>query len=183
MTIISHDDIIRHTHNWVADVVVGCNFCPFAAGVLLKNKIKYRVVETNDIETALTAMLEECAFLTENEHIETTLLLYPAGFQDFTAYLELANMAEDVLDASEYYGEFQVASFHPNYLFVNTDENDAANYTNRSLYPMLHLLREASVEQAVTTYKNAALIPDKNIAFAHEKGLEYMQKLRKACKR
>ena len=180
---LSDESIIKHTQNWVADVVIGCNFCPFAASALLKNKIRYCIVRTNDTEKALETMLEECAFLDENRETETTLLLFPDDFHDFETYLDLVSIAEGVIDASNYCGDYQIASFHPDYLFAGAKLDDAANYTNRSIYPMLHLLREASVENAVNTYPQPELIPDKNIDFAQKKGLEFMQKLREACKR
>jgi uncharacterized protein len=181
MTNLTDETVIKHTQNWIANIVIGCNFCPFAANAFLKNKIHYQVLHTTSLEKTLEIMLDACAFLTENSEIETTLLVLPTTFQDFDAYLELANMAEGVLEASSYVGEFQVASFHPDYLFAGAPINDPANYTNRSPYPMLHLLRGESVEYAVNTHPNASSIPDVNIAFAQKKGLDYMQKLRESC--
>ncbi|MEY4925572.1 MAG: hypothetical protein RI894_8 [Bacteroidota bacterium] len=183
MSEISDETVINHTQNWIKDVVIACNFCPFAASALLKNKIRYRVLRTKEVQTALEAVLQECALLDEDEQIETTLLIFPTGFDDFDAYLDLVAIAEELLIASNYEGEYQVASFHPNYLFAEVEFADPANYTNRSVYPMLHLLREASVENAINTYPNAAEIPDKNVAFARKKGLQYMQQLRTLCLR
>ncbi len=183
MSEISDEIVINHTQKWIKDVVIGCNFCPFAASALLKNKIRYRVLHTDDIQIVLQALLQECTLLDEEENIETTLLILPKNFDDFDAYLDLVAISEELLLASNYEGEYQIASFHPNYLFAEAEMNDPANYTNRSLYPMLHLLREASVENAVETYPHAEEIPNINVAFARKKGLKYMQDLRALCLR
>lgn len=172
---------IAQTKKWILEVVVGCNFCPFAAAAILKNKIHYCVVNSDDTETILQEVINQCVFLDENEAVETTLLLLPNHLPDFEAYLELVDVAESVLAAAGYEGEYQVASFHPSYQFAESSERDPANYTNRSPYPMIHLLREASVEQAVATYPDVENVPTRNIAFATEKGLTFMQQLRESC--
>ncbi|HMC87200.1 MAG TPA: DUF1415 domain-containing protein, partial [Chitinophagaceae bacterium] len=96
-------------------------------------------------------------------------------------YLELVRLAEKLLKQEGYQGIYQVASFHPLYCFAGAPADDPANYTNRSVYPMLHLLREESVEQAIANYPNPEKIPERNILFARSKGIAYMKKLRDAC--
>jgi uncharacterized protein len=113
--------------------------------------------------------------------IETMFLLLPQNFDRFADYLKLVQAAEVLLKKSGYEGIYQVASFHPAYLFAGSSMNDAANYTNRSPYPMLHILREESVSRAIDSYPDTHKIPGKNTAFAREKGLAYMQRLRAAC--
>ncbi|HEX6168327.1 MAG TPA: DUF1415 domain-containing protein, partial [Chitinophagaceae bacterium] len=110
--------------------------------------------------------------------IETSFLIFPNAFQKFDDYLDLVALAENRLKRNGYEGVYQVASFHPLYLFANSNENDAANYTNRSIYPMLQLLREESIDKALENYKSPESIPVRNINFAREKGLAYMKMLR-----
>jgi hypothetical protein len=112
--------------------------------------------------------------------IETSFLIFPNAFQQFDDYLDLVSLAEKLLKRKSYEGVYQVASFHPLYLFANSDESDPANYTNRSIYPMLQLLREESIDKALANYKDPEGIPARNINFAKEKGLVYMKMLRDA---
>jgi uncharacterized protein len=172
---------ITQTQNWIKTVVVGCNFCPFAAKALLKESIRYVVLESENIEKIMASLTSELQFLDENDAIETTFIIFPNHFQDFEQYLDLVELAEDLNAEEDYEGVYQVASFHPDYCFAGSDADDAANYTNRSVYPMLHLLREESITKALEHYQDPAGIPDRNIAFSQEKGLKYMQMLRAAC--
>ena len=127
-------------------------------------------------------MIVECEVLDENtETIATSLLIYPTGFQDFEAYLDFLDMAELLLQKQGYEGVYQVASFHPNYCFAGEATTDAANYTNRSPYPMLHLLRESSLTAAIDTHADTEKIPLQNIAFARKKGAAAMQALLQAA--
>lgn len=173
--------VISQTKKWITDVVIGCNFCPFAAKEIRKNAVNYKVVNSDDIEVALQSFLTECHFLDENEDISTSLLIFPLSFEKFEDYLDLAALAEMLLKKKKYEGVYQVASFHPLYLFAGSPIDDPANFTNRSPYPMLHLLREDLVEEVLLKYPNPETIPDNNIRFARDKGLEYMEKLRAAC--
>jgi uncharacterized protein len=177
----STEQIIKQTHKWVMDVVIGCNFCPFAASVVKQDKIYYRTEESTSLEKALTAVLQEAARLDTDAAIETTLIIFPTAYSSFPDYLELVSLAEKLLKKNKYEGVYQLASFHPRYKFAGSDEADPANYTNRSLYPMLHLLREESIEKALQHYKYPEAIPERNIAFAKEKGLASMKILREAC--
>ena len=174
------EEVILQTRRWITDVVAGCNFCPFVARELKQNSIHYQVETAVDLATCLQAFLRECTRLDE-ESIETTLLILPEGFKKFDDYLELVELAEKLLKKEKYEGIYQVAGFHPLYTFAGAPANDAANYTNRSIYPMLHLLREDSVEKALLKYPNPEQIPDRNIAFARAKGLAHMKMLRDAC--
>jgi hypothetical protein len=175
------EQIIEQTKKWIIDVVIGCNFCPFAAKEIKHNTIHYRVETSTEKSKCLQAFLEECTRLNEEDEIATTLLIFPDAFQQFDDYLDLVADAEALLEENDYEGIYQVASFHPQYIFGDAPVNDAANYTNRSVYPMLHLLREEQIEQALERYPNPEKIPDNNINFAREKGTAYMQMLRDAC--
>ena len=175
--------IINQTKKWVKEVVIACNFCPFAAAVVNQKKVNYVVEESEKLDVALEAFLLECNRMDLDDDIETTLLIYPNSFVDFEDYLDFLNLAEQIIESNAYDGTYQVASFHPLYQFADSAIDDAANFTNRSPYPMLHILREASVEDALAKYPHAEEIPERNIAFAREKGLSYMQMLRDACLR
>ena len=173
--------IIDQTKKWIARVVIGCNFCPFASRELKRNSIHYQVEFSRDLPGCMQSFMNECIRLDKDDTIETTLLIFPNAFQSFDDYLDLLALAERELRKAGYEGIYQVASFHPAYRFVDTGENDAANYTNRSVYPMLHLLREKTIEKVLQHYDEPELIPGRNIQFARDKGLAYMIMLRNSC--
>ncbi len=173
--------VIAQTQKWVQEIVVGCNFCPFAARELKRGSIRYRVEESAELKTCLETFIMECARLDEDAIIETTLIIFPNAFKKFNDYLDAVALAEKLLKLHKYEGVYQVASFHPLYRFSKTPMDDAANYTNRSIYPMLHLLREESIEKALEHYPNPEDIPDRNTSFAREKGAAYMKMLRDNC--
>ena len=172
---------IEQTKKWVTSVVVGCNFCPFAAREVKRNSIHYQVETSTDLNVCLQSFLQECIRLDNEDAIETTLLIFPYALPTFDAYLDFLSLAERALKKKGYEGIYQVASFHPLYRFADSQDNDAANYTNRSIYPMLHLLREEKIEQALQHYPNPEQIPERNIQFAREKGQAYMKILRDSC--
>lgn len=175
---VTTDQVIEQTKQWILDVVIGCNFCPFAANVVKQQKIFYRVETSVQLQECLDSFFTEVERLDHEPGIETSFLIFPNTFHSFDDYLSLVSFAEALLRKHGYEGVYQVASFHPKYLFANTLEEDAANYTNRSVYPMLHLLREESIEKALINYKNPENIPERNIQFARAKGLAYMKTLR-----
>ncbi len=172
---------ITQTIYWINKVVIGCNFCPFAAKVINDNKVKYSVEESNNPSLCLDYFSNELLFLDANSSIETSFLIFTNAFKNFDEYLQFVSKAESLLKKNKYSGIYQVASFHPNYLFADSKEEDAENYTNRSIYPMVHLLRESSIDKAVEFYTNTHSIPEKNIAFAKQKGELYMKMLRDSC--
>ncbi len=172
---------IQETKNWITDVVIGNNFCPFASRVVKADTIRYRVTSSPRMEDILQTFLDECAYLDDNPEIETALLILLNSNENFDDYLELVGLAEDLIDEEDYEGVYQVASFHPAYVFAGAPPDDPANFTNRSIYPMLHLLREESIERALEKFPNPESIPDNNIAFARKKGFAALEALRKAC--
>ena len=178
---IDEAEAIEQTKRWISDVVIACNFCPFAANVVKQQTIFYQVENSNDLAICLAALLNEAVRLDDEINIETIFLIFPNSFKTFAAYLDLVADAEDLLIEKGYEGIYQLASFHPLYQFADAAEKDAANYTNRSVYPMLHLLRESSIDKALKNYKDPESIPGTNINFAREKGLVYMKMLRDAC--
>lgn len=175
------EQVITQTKKWITEVVIGCNFCPFAAQVVKQQKVYYRVEESASLASSLTVVMTEVKRLDEDDSIDTTFIILPQAFEKFTDYLHLVSLAEELLKKNDYEGVYQLASFHPLYEFAGSPKDDAANYTNRSVYPMLHLLREESIDKALAFYKEPEQIPERNIHFAREKGLVYMKMLRDSC--
>lgn len=173
--------IISETSNWIKSVVIGCNFCPFAAKAMQMKSIRYVVLPDGSKQQALTTLMTECVYLDENEATETTIIILPNNFSDFTDYLDLIDKAEQLIAKEDYEGIYQLASFHPLYCFEGAPKDDAANYTNRSPYPMLQILREESITKALENFPDPDSIPEKNIEYARKKGLQYMEVLRAKC--
>ena len=174
-------EIIQQTEKWIKSVVIDLNFCPFASKALLKKSVRYIVLKDVGVKQSLEALVQEFEFLNDHEDIETTFIIFANDFVDFKVYLQLVKKAENTITKEDYDGIYQVASFHPDYCFDGSDSDDAANYTNRSIYPMLHVLREDSLTKALALYPSPELIPEHNITLARQKGLQYMQMLRAAC--
>jgi hypothetical protein len=174
---MTDSEIISLTKKWIEQVVIGFNFCPFAAKEFKNDTIHYHVETGADLEACLKQFFIECERLDSDESIETTLLILPNAVRDFRDYLDLVGMAEQLLAVHDYEGVYQVATFHPAYLFAGSDEDDAANYTNRSPFPIIQLLREESIEKALERFPDPDKIPERNIKFARNKGLEFMRKL------
>jgi hypothetical protein len=170
--------VIERTKNWIREIVIGLNFCPFARKPFKEELILYKVDGSSDKAAALESFISTCNYLEENPAMETALLIFPNGFSDFEEYLDLVDLSEKLLKAEGFEGVYQVASFHPDYLFAGSDENDPANYTNRSPFPMLHLLREDLLEIAIDKHANVDDIPNQNIAKAISLGLAYFKKMK-----
>jgi uncharacterized protein len=175
------EQIVEQTKKWINDVVIGCNFCPFAAKVVKQQTVFFKVENANAANICLESFLQEVYRLDNDENIETSFLIFPDSFKNFDDYLDMVSVAEKLLKQYKYDGIYQLASFHPQYRFAGAPENDAANYTNRSVYPMLHLLRESSIDKALEHYPDTEAIPERNINFAREKGIVYMKMLRDGC--
>jgi hypothetical protein len=173
--------VIDQTKKWINEVVIGCNFCPFAAQVMKQQSVFYKVEYAITKEACLIALRSELTRLDEDESIQTSFLILPRGFAVFDDYLALVADAEELLQQYDYDGIYQLASFHPLYRFADSTTEDAADYTNRSVYPMLHVLREASIDKALAHYNSPGDIPQRNIDFARGKGMIYMKMLRDSC--
>ncbi|MBP6310496.1 MAG: DUF1415 domain-containing protein, partial [Arenimonas sp.] len=111
-------NVIEHTQQWIEEVVIGLNFCPFAKREIRKNAVRFILNESGDMQETLQQLIAECELLDANPDTETTLLILPNGFEDFLYYLDLTEMAEDLLAEQGYEGVYQVASFHPEYCFA-----------------------------------------------------------------
>ena len=132
-------------------------------------------------EQLLVELQGELELLNSDDSIETTLLIHPEALQDFYSYNQFLDYVDGLVREMALEGVYQVASFHPDYQFGGTEPDDAENYTNRSPYPILHLIREASLEQAVANYPDSDEIPERNIALANSLGKDKMQALLTAC--
>ncbi|WP_323844723.1 DUF1415 domain-containing protein [Microbulbifer magnicolonia] len=157
--------IVESVQQWLRDVVVGLNLCPFARKPLRAGQIRYKVSDTRDDEALMAELLEEMQLLdsTSAEELETTLLIVPHHLQDFADFNQFLELAEWLIERHDYSGIYQLASFHPDYQFAGTRPEDEENLTNRAPYPILHLLREASVERLLGNYPDPESIPANNI--------------------
>src|SRR6056297_2265530 len=174
-------EIISATRKWVEDVVVGYNLCPFAKRELVRNRVRFVVSEAKTEDELLQALHSELQRLEDEPEIETTLLIHPGVLQDFGPYNEFLDAADGLLAYLDMEGVYQIASFHPDYQFAETEPDAAENYTNRSPFPMLHLLREASLEAAIDSYPDVDGIPEKNIELMNELGSDKMRSILHSC--
>lgn len=158
--------VVAATRRWLERGVIGLNLCPFAKAVHVKGQIRWAVTGAADRHALLDELKHELRVLAEAdpEAIDTTLLVHPRALADFADYLGFVEEAERAVRKAGLEGTLQVASFHPAYEFADAPPDDPANHTNRSPFPMLHLLREASIERAVEATQDAAEIYERNIA-------------------
>lgn len=183
MSNINKDDerVIAQTKEWVNSVIVAHNYCPFAKREVDKGSVKYQVVHETEFNSLLDAVLQECIWLDQHAETETTLIIFPFNLSEFNLFLDCLTLTEDLIISQGYEGVYQVASFHPDYCFQGAEENDPANYTNRSPYPMFHLIREASVQVAIEHHPDPDSIPERNIEYARQQGLEKMKDALEKC--
>jgi hypothetical protein len=169
------------TRKWVEKVVVAYQLCPFAKVPFQQQTIRYCPVQTTDTVVIKKHVLEELQRLdgASAKELETTLLVLTEGFSDFFDFWDLVGLAENWLADEDYTGVYQIASFHPEYIFAGTQTHDAQNYTNRSPFPTLHLIREDSLEKAIASYPNIEEVPKRNIQLMEEKGKEHWVRLLK----
>lgn len=179
MNIESNESIIAAMQLWLERAVIGLNLCPFAKSVHVKKQIRYVVSSATTVEALLKDLIDELEVLAESsaEKIDTTLLIHPHVLTDFFDYNDFLEMADETLVERDLDGELQIASMHPHYQFADTNPDDIENYTNRSPYPALHLLRESSVDKAVAAFPEADQIFEKNIETMKKLGHEGWDKL------
>ncbi|VAW91455.1 hypothetical protein MNBD_GAMMA22-2729 [hydrothermal vent metagenome] len=190
----SADNIIKQTQSWISSVIIEFNFCPFAKREFERGSIYYKIASDLDsginqtqknentiLASALEDLIKECYRLDSSSKIETSFLILPKNFSDYSLFLDLSYLAEELLTTENYEGIYQIASFHPDYCFADTAPDDAANFTNKAPYPMLHLLRESSMEQALDNYSNPEQIPLRNIKKSRELGIKKFQTILTSC--
>ncbi|HEY5292689.1 MAG TPA: DUF1415 domain-containing protein [Burkholderiales bacterium] len=159
------EEVLAATRAWLERAVIGLNLCPFAKAVHAKKQIRYAVSAARTPENLLADLVTELRTLqaADPSEIDTTLLVHPRVLGDFLDFNEFLALADAAVAAEGLEGEIQVASFHPHYQFAGTRPEDIENCSNRSPYPTLHLLREASIERAVAVFPDASEIFERNI--------------------
>ncbi len=159
------EDVEAQTWQWLDKAVIGLNLCPFAKKPRANNQIKFVISQADNSNDLTNELLTELAFLSDTpaEQTDTTVIVIPKFLADFTDYLHVLDVADMLIDQMGYRGTFQLASFHPNYQFDGTEANDAENLTNTAPFPMLHLIREDSMEKGLSKYRDPESIPVNNI--------------------
>ncbi|MCH9638726.1 MAG: DUF1415 domain-containing protein [Betaproteobacteria bacterium] len=175
------DDIVRIVRQWVESFIVELNLCPFAKRELVKNRVRFVVTDATTEDQLMAAIQAELELLDRDPSVGTTLLIHPKVLQDFDDYNQFLNFADRFLAQLRMQGVYQIASFHPDYQFSGTDPDDAENYTNRSPYAMLHLLREESLKRVIADYPDVDQIPVHNIELMNRLGQDKLQALLQAC--
>ncbi|QEZ45995.1 DUF1415 domain-containing protein [Cupriavidus oxalaticus] len=160
------DSVIAATRHWLERAVIGLNLCPFAKSVYVKEQVRYVVSTATEAPDVLDELERELRLLDETDpaEIDTTLLILPRAVADFLDYNDLLYFADRLLGSLGLAGTLQIASFHPQYQFADSEPDDIENYTNRAPYPILHLLREDSIARAAAAFPDAADIYERNQA-------------------
>lgn len=176
---IAHNDIIAAVKSWLEKAVIGLNLCPFAKSVYVRERIRFVVSDATTTDELAHALMDELSLLhaADPRQIDTTLLIHPQVLQDFADYNDFLGVADAILEHMSLSGELQLASFHPDYQFADTDADDITNYTNRAPYPILHLLRESSIETAIADYPDPDSIYENNMETLRRLGLSGWQEL------
>ncbi|MGF6995942.1 DUF1415 domain-containing protein [Paraburkholderia sp. GAS32] len=177
----SHDAVIAATRHWLTEAVIGLNLCPFAKAVHVKGQIRYAVSDAVDMEGVLADLETEIQTLVaaNPDAVDTTLLVIPGALSDFLDYNDCLFFSERMIKQLRLEGIIQIASFHPHYQFEGSEPDDIENYTNRAPYPILHLLREDSIERAVQAFPDAEAIYERNQETLRRIGLKGWNELMK----
>lgn len=173
---------VKQTQQWLEQIVIGLNFCPFAKKEFVRNTIVYAPTPATKLRQAMEALARQCEHLIANPQLETTLLIFTDGFAQFERFLELVDDAGDQIVELGYEGIFQLANFHPDYFFDDEPAHSPGHYTNRSPYPTLHIIREQSMEKVLKQYPNPEQIPQNNIAMTQAKGIAYFEQVLSSIK-
>lgn len=161
--------------HWLEHTVINLNLCPFAKREFINNRIRFTVSQANTTQQLLQKLQTELTHLEDNPNTATTLIIHPQVLQHFDDYNDFLDDVDALLIRQGFESHYQIASFHPHYQFSGTQAEDAENYTNRSPFPLLHILREQSVEQALASYPNPEQIPARNIALMNKIGTATLQ--------
>ena len=166
--------VVEKTILWLEKAVIGLNLCPFAKAVHVRKQIRFEVSQAQDEQALCLDLIAALRLLAESdaESVDTILLIHPQALHDFFDYNDFLEVADRILEQEGYLGEFQIASFHPDYQFADSKPGAIENYTNRSPFPILHILRESSIDRAVKAFPDAADIYDENIKTMKKLGLD-----------
>ena len=172
-------EVVASTQVWLERAVIGLNLCPFAKSVHVKKQIRYAVTAAQTADELLAELEHELQLLagTDPKLLDTTLLIHPQAMVDFIDFHFFLAEADALIRNLGFDGVFQIASLHPQYEFAGSEPDEIENFTNRSPYPMLHLLREASIDRAVAAFPDAADIFEKNIETLNRLGHEGWRQL------
>ena len=173
------DEAIAATRSWLEKAVIGLNLCPFAKAVYVKEQVRFVFSDATTPGQLIEQLGEELLLLRDTPagQVDTTLLVHPHVLQDFLDYNDFLEQADMLVEVLELDGELQVASFHPDYQFADSRPDDIKNYSNRTPYPTLHLLREDSVSRAVEAYPDPDSIVERNYATLRALGHEGWRRL------
>ena len=162
---MNHEQVITDTRDWVVKAVIGLNLCPFAKAVHVNERVRYVVSEATEPEALLKELAHELLALNraDPDEVDTTLLIHPGVLTDFLDFNDFLDAADALVDELKLDGILQIADFHPAYQFDGSAPDDIANYSNRSPYPTLHLLREESITRAVESMPDTAAIFEGNL--------------------
>lgn len=180
-----NDEVIRQTRAWVEHAVIGLNLCPFANSVFRKNQIEYRVSDARTPDDLLKDLAGAIEWLvnTPESDTDTLLLIHPWTLGNFLDFNDFLDVADALLHESGLDGVLQIASFHPDYQFAGVAADDLTNATNRSPFPVLHLLREASLDQAIASLPDTEAIVERNLATMRQLGDSGWQALQDRIRR
>lgn len=173
-SVISDEVVLSRSRQWLERAVIGLNLCPFAKSVHVKGQIRWVVSRAQTPQAVLEELVRELRHLAEvdPELTDTTLLVLPEAFADFLDFNDFLDVADAALEDLALDGVLQIANFHPNFQFADTDEDDVTNNTNRAPWPTLHLIREASIDRAVEVFPEAETIYERNMVLMRELGPE-----------
>lgn len=174
-----HQRIRREVESWLEEAVIGLNLCPFAAKPYRQGRISIAISDATGLEDAVFDSVEAAFELLESppDVVSTTLVVYPDALSVFSRYLDAADALRATLDDAGARGVLQVATFHPDYQFADAEPDAVENFTNRAPYPILHLLREDEVSDAVASHPDPESIPERNIARMRELGRETLTEI------
>lgn len=174
-------DVEKHVENWLTSIVIGLNLCPFAQREYRKSSIRFKTSFAENEQGIVADLVAELSLLNKHQELETSLLIVPNALAEFENFNDFLGFTDSLLEEMDLDGVFQVASFHPEYRFAGTENDDAENFTNRAPYPILHILRESSLDWAVDEHPDTNQIPLDNIALMNKLGVEQLRKMLVQC--
>jgi len=174
-------EVERQVKNWLTSIVIDLNLCPFAQREYRSNKIRFKTSFADLEQEVVRDLVVELSLLNKHADIETTLLILPLALSEFEYFNEFLGFADSLVAEMNLEGVFQIASFHPHYRFAGTKADDVENFTNRAPFPILHILRESSLDRAVERHPDTDQIPRDNISLMNKLGSAHMRNLLDTC--
>jgi len=174
-------EVERQVKNWLTSIVIDLNLCPFAQREYRSNKIRFKTSFADLEQEVVRDLVVELSLLNKHADIETTLLILPQALSEFEYFNEFLGFADSLVAEMNLEGVFQIASFHPHYRFAGTKADDVENFTNRAPFPILHILRESSLDRAVERHPDTDQIPRDNISLMNKLGSAHMRNLLDTC--